>query len=1039
MRLQIKIVCALAFVVSTQLPAQQTATKAVDFAADIQPILSSNCKACHQGGAAPASLRLDSPAGLLQGSISGKIIVPGNAQDSLLVLKITNKSGVGMPPSGPLSEDKIALITAWIDQGAKIPESLLTQKTPAATHWSYIKPVRPALPAVKNATWGHNAIDRFVLARLEKEGLNPSPEASKETLIRRVSLDLNGVPPTPAEVDAFVSDLRPDAYERLVDRLLASPRYGERWATPWLDYARYGDSDGWTNDRQRVSWPYRDWVIRALNQNMPFDQFTIEQLAGDMLPNATVDQKVATGFVRNSMFQDEGGTDPAENNWIAQVERASTVGTVWLGSTIACAQCHNHKYDPFTQQQFYKMVAFFNNVAFGDSGNLKNKKQFAEPVLELPTPEQAQKRDEIRVELKKYQNQLTEATPERLERQAAWEKDLLEFEQRWEPLHPTRVSSSGGATLTAGADGSVLASGKTPDSDTYVLEAKAPIGDITSIRIEALPDASLPGGGPGRDHYGNFMVQGVTVEAGPSGGQLSKVGLKEILTDTPPPYSYVQYASTKIKQVWVVDATRAIKKEEGSKADDVQVPLARIRAQLVLIPDQALTVGADGLLRVTIVQTSEMKGMNLGRFRISVTSAANPKFVLDIPGELRPILSIAPEARNAKQAKDLTAYYRTVAVDLAPVRKKIAELRGQIEDLLIPTALILAEDNKVPHPSTYIRMRGAYVSKGDMVEADVPAFLGPLPADAPPNRLGLAKWLVSRDNPLTARVTVNHFWDTIFGRGIVETAEDFGTQGFAPSHPQLLDWLATEFMDSGWNMKAIQRLIVTSSTYRQSSAVTPALLERDPANNLLARGPRFRVEAEMVRDIALSASGLLSSKMYGPSVMPYQPDGLWGAFPGRRDRPDVWVVSQGDERYRRGLYIFNRRTVRYPSLTVFDAPTHEFCAARRNHSDTPLQALTTLNDPAFFEAAQAMARRIEQEGGATVATRAVYGFRLVTARKPAGQELDSLLTGLAQDREYFASHPKEAEQVSGKADAELAAWTMFSNEILNLDESVTKE
>jgi hypothetical protein len=663
--------------------------------------------------------------------------------------------------------------------------------------------------------------------------------------------------------------------------------------------------------------------------------------------------------------------------------------------------------------------------------------------LELATPEQAKKRDQIRAELRTYQKQMDESTPELLARQTEWEKDLQAFEKRWEPLHPTRVVSTDGSTLTAGEDGSVLASGKNPDSDTYVFEAKAPLREITSIRVEALPDLSLPGGGPGRDHYGNFMIQGVTVEAGPSSEKLSKVSFKEIVTDTPPPYVYLQYLdSSKVQQVWAVEASSpdlGQRPKNSARTDVVRGPKDRLRAQLLLIPDKPLMIGDDGLLRVTLVQASEMKGMNLGRFRISATSAENPKFAVDIPGKLRPILSLTPEKRSSEQTEEMSAHYRTVEVELEPVRRKIAELRRQLEDLRIPTTPILAEDPKVQHPSTYVRMRGAFVSLGEQVEADVPSFLGGLPGDARPNRLGLAKWLVSRENPLTARVTVNHFWDAVFGRGIVETTEDFGTQGFPPSHPELLDWLATEFMDSGWNMKAIQRLIVTSSTYRQSSAVTPGLLEKDPTNKLLARAPRFRVEAEMVRDIALSASGLLSSKMYGPPVMPYQPEGLWGLFPGSRDRKDAWVVSQGEDRYRRGLYTFIRRSVRYPSLTVFDAPSREFCTVRRNHSDTPLQALTTLNDPAFFEAAQAMARRIEQEGGATIAMRAVYGFRLVTARKPAGQELDSLRTGFEQDRQYFQRHLKEAEEVSGKADAELAAWTMFSNVVLNLDEAITKE
>jgi mono/diheme cytochrome c family protein len=1127
---------------AAQIRSQQTANKPVEFRTDIEPILAKNCQSCHNGGAAPADLRLDSPAAILQGSITGKVIVPGKAAESLLVQRISSKTGVGMPPSGPLSDDQIALITAWINQGAKIddapvsdlfttavlpifrsscyqchsgnqpkgqlhldvkslalkggvsgpviipgdsgssrllqrvlgaggesqmplkgasltkeqiavlrrwidegakwPDTVRAEQAPETKHWAYVKPVRPELPTVKDAAWGRNSIDRFVLARLEKEGLKPSPEASKETLIRRVSLDLTGLPPTPAEVDAFVGDSHSDAYERLVDRLLASPHYGERWATPWLDLARYGDSDGLRDDRQRVAWPYRDWVIQALNRNMPFDQFTIEQLAGDLLPGASVEQKVATGFVRSSTLQTENGTDPEENNWNAQVDRASTVGSVWLGSTLGCAQCHNHKYDPFTQKQFYQMVAFFNNgsfvkqapkkgselVAFGDVG------KFTEPRLDLPSTEQARKRDEINAQIKQYEAKLNDSSPEFQKRQAAWESALLSFEDQWQPLRASRLSSQNGTTLTAMADASILASGKNPDSDTYEFEAKAPLRGITALRIEALPDASLPAGGPGRDYYGNFMLHEVKVDVESEGRLASTVAFKEILPDEIMPK--IVDPQIKMKQIWIVDATG-----QAGTYDELKVTGAagRVKSQLLLIPDKPLKTDAGGLLRITLIQTSEINGVNLGRFRVSATTAGNPKFMLDVPAGLRPLLSIPSEKRTPQQAAAVTAQYRTVAVELAPVRDKIAELRAEIQALKIPSTLIVAEDQTVAHPSTYVRMRGAFVSKGDLVEADVPGFLGPLPAGAPSNRLGLARWLVSRENPLTARVTVNHFWEAMFGRGIVETPEDFGTQGFPPSHPELLDWLAVEFMDSGWNMKAIQRLIVTSSTYRQSSAVTPGLLERDPGNMLLARGPRFRVEAEMVRDIALTASGLLSEKMFGPPVKPYQPEGLWSSIPVGQGDAQIWEVSAGEDRYRRGVYTYIRRSVRYPSLTVFDAPSREICIARRSHSDTPLQALTTLNDPAFFEAAQAMARRILKEGGANESSRAIYGFRLATSRRPSAQELDTLLSGFGKDQQYFRRNSKEAEAIAGQPDAELAAWTMFSNALLNLDEAITKK
>ncbi len=1115
---------------------QQPKLAAVDFRTQIQPILASRCQDCHHGDAAPANLRLDSPASLLKGSNSGAVIAPGNSAGSLLIKRISDRSGKGMPPSGePLSDAQIALIAAWINQGAKVedsqtsvsfasvqpifasacyachsgaepkggldlsvkslalkggnsgpviipgnssdsrllkrvlgangerqmplagrpltseqiavvtrwiqeganwPDTLSVSKTPAPKHWAYVKPVRPSPPAVMDAAWVRNAIDRFVLARLEKEGLKPSPEASKETLIRRVSLDLIGLPPTPVEIDEFISDTRVDAYERLVDRLLSSPRYGERWATPWLDLARYGDSNGLRNDRQREAWPYRDWVIKALNQNMPFDQFTIEQLAGDLLPNATVDQKIATGFVRSSTLQDEGGTDPAENNWNAQLDRASTVGTVWLGSTVACAQCHNHKFDPFTQKQFYQLVAFFNNVAFSSGGKSKvadrRLTSFTEPMLDLATPYQAKQRDEIMVEINELKKQLNDPSPELQKRQANWERAVLDFEKQWQPLHPSRLATTGGTILTPAADDSALASGNNPAVEDYILEAKVPVDEITAFRIEALPDPSLPRGGPGRDYYGNFMVYDIKVEAG--SGQLTKVAFKEITSDDPAP-RLVANDDTNSKQLWLVDATH---QSRGNVEEGKSAPSQRLRVQLLLIPEKPLKLESGGLLRVTIQQKAEIPGVNLGRFRVSVTAAANPKSALEVPALLRPVLSIPPEKRTSQDAEELTAQYRKVAVELAPVRQKIDELTKRIKDLKIVTTLVMDENPDNLRPSAYMHDRGAFVAKGDLVQADVPAFLGPLPTGVPFNRLGLAKWLVSRDNPLTARVTVNHFWQTIFGRGIVETAEDFGTQGSAPSHPELLDWLATEFMDK-WDVKALQRLIVTSSTYRQSSAATPTLLERDPSNSLLARGPRFRVEAEMVRDIALAAAGILSSKMFGPPVKPYQPAGLWDGFPGTKLDDDRWLVSPGEDRYRRGLYVFVRRSVRYPSMTVFDAPSRETCTARRDRTDTPLQALATLNDPAFFETAQAMARRIEKEGGSTASARAVYGFRLVTARKPAADELDMLLSAFEKKRQYFEKNQKEAEALCGKPDAELAAWTIFSNALLNLDEILTKE
>lgn len=1010
------------------------------FTRKVQPIFAKACYGCHSGSDPKAQFNLSIKEAALKGGVSGPAIIPGNSADSLLLRRVLGAGDTRqMPLAGkPLQPEQITILRQWIDEGAKWPDTFQSQSATGPRHWAYVKPVKPPVPQVNDTTWGRNPIDHFILSRLEKENLRPSPEATREVLIRRVSLDLIGLPPSPKDVAEFVADAREEAYERLVDRLLASPRYGERWATPWLDLARYGDSNGWRNDRQRVIWPYRDWVIKALNNNMPFDQFTIEQLAGDMLPNAAPGQKVATGFVRSSTLLDEGGTDLEENYWNAQVDRTSTVGTVWLGSSIGCAQCHDHKFDPFTQKHFYQMLAFFNNVAFvpdnRDPRRIKKDAKkyastFSEPILDLPTPEQAKKRSEITLELKKLEARLNDSSPESQQAQKKWESDLLEFEKEWQPLQFTRVSAINGTTLALSADGSVLASGANPDTETYVLEAKMSSRQVTGIRIEALPDPSLPNGGPGRDPYGNFALHKINVEIGSPPNDLQSLVFRESLFDSEVPR--IDDKSL-IKQTWIVDATQ----QSGTRKEDAG---SRTRFQLLLLPKDTLHLSADGVLRVTLVHKSEIGGLNLGRFQISTTAAKDPTFALDIPAKLRPLLDVPTEKRPPEEAEELSSHYRSVAKQLAPLRRQINTLRNQIKALGIPSSLVMAENVDVPRPSTHLHIRGAFVSKGDLVSADVPAFLSPLPPGAPTNRLGFAQWLVSRDNPLTSRVTVNHFWQDIFGRGIVETAEEFGIQGSPPSHPELLDWLAVEFMDNGWNMKALQRLIVTSSTYRQSSTVTPALLERDPANVLLTRGPRFRVEAEMVRDIAMTASGLLTDKMFGPPIMPYQPPGLWDNFPGQKLGPDEWVLSSPEDRYRRGLYIFVRRSVRYPSLSVFDAPSRITCTARRSRSNTPLQALTTLNDPAFFEAAQAMARRVIAEGGETLESRANYAFRLVVARPPNPQELDTLLSNFEKSRQYFDQHPTEVKALTDQSTADAAAWTMIANALLNLDETLTKE
>jgi hypothetical protein len=909
----------------------------------------------------------------------------------------------------PLPADKIALIKAWIDRGAPWPD-----EERAAKHWAYSKPVRPAEPPVKNKAWVRNPVDAFVLARLEKERLAPSPEAPKETLIRRVSLDLTGLPPTPLEVDEFVADQSPDAYEKLVDRLLASPRYGERWARPWLDLARYADTNGFEADRTRTAWKYRDWVIQALNRDMPFDRFTIEQIAGDMLPEATTEQRIATGFHRNTMFNEEGGVDREEAHWEVLVDRVSTTATVWLGSTLACAQCHDHKFDPFKQKEYYQFLAFLNNSDMDTRGRYGATRRY-EPKLDLPTPEQEAERKRLEAKIDELDLRLKTFTPELTREQAEWERSVAAAASEWSTLVPERMEGIAGTTLAAAENGAVLASGENPRQEAYVIEARTSLSGITGIRLEALPHPSLPRGGPGRDAYGNLFITSFEVEASPAASPdtSQKIGFQEIIADNG------SINEKRHRQLWAVDASR----------EDQRLP-----RQIVFVTEEPFGSG-ETLIRIRMRQESRFSGQGIGHFRLSVTSAADPTAVVTVSHKLRPVLALEESARSEAQKKELADYFLSTAPSLKAARRELKALREELDALGIASTLVLRERPSFDRASAHMRARGSFLSPGELVYANVPAVLPPLPESELPNRLGLARWLVSKENPLTARVVVNRFWEQIFGRGIVETAEDFGAQGSPPSHPELLDWLATEFMERKWGMKAMHRLIVTSSTYRQSSRVTPPLLERDPDNRLLARGPRFRMEAEMIRDYTLAASGLLSAKIGGPSVFPPQPEGIW-------DLPyndDKWVESQGEDRYRRGLYTFIRRTAPYPAMLNFDATSREVCTVRRIRTNTPLQALTTLNDPAFFEAAQALAKRIVKEAGPDARSRAETAFRLSIARRPKPAELDRVLTWQERERQFFEQHPDDMRKIAGGEDPDLAAWTMVSNILLNLDEALTKE
>ncbi len=1007
-------------------------TESTIYATKIRPLLAARCYQCHGPDVQQNGLRLDSLAAALAGSGSGKVIVPGDSEKSRLVRRLLGLERPQMPYGAPpLSPEHIGLIREWINQGAPGPDT--AQPLAAAQplkHWAYVKPLRVEPPRVNHPAWCLNPIDNFVLERLEKENLAPSPEAERETLVRRVSLDLIGLPPSVEEVDAFLADRRPDAYERLVDRLLASPHYGERWARPWLDLARYADSNGYEKDALRVAWKYRDWVINALNQDMSFKEFTIDQVAGDMLPHATVDQRIATGFHRNTLLNREGGINPEEQRWYTLVDRVNTTASVWLGVTLECAQCHNHKFDPFTQKDYYRFLAFFDNGEYEVVNEGQGEEWVHEPDLELPTVEQEKKSEELRAQIATLEKVLRTSTPELETAQVKWESEMKSAGAAWTLLHPLSAASGGGATLQVLDDHSVLAAGRNPEADTYVVEAKTDRTGITGVRLEALPDVSLPNGGPGRDPEGNFFLSDFEVEATPAAGGAAtqKIVFKEALADESQPGYGVHNLVKKDPYAsgWAIEAAPGA------------APLIR---QAVLIPEKPFGFDGGSLLTLRLKHELRHAARNLGRFRLSVTSASDAASITRLPARLRPVLDLPLARRTEEQKAALAVAFRAVTPLLAPTRDRIAEIQKSLEKLGIVGTLVMRERGSYERPSTYLRIRGSYASPGEKIYAAVPAALEPLPENQMPNRLGLAYWLADDDNPLTARVVVNRYWQEIFGRGIVETSEDFGTQGQRPTHPELLDWLATEFMRQGWSMKKIQRLIVTSAAYRQASRATPELLERDPYNRLVARGPRFRVEAEMVRDMALAVSGLLSPKVGGPSVFPYQPEGIW-------DRPysdDKWVVSEGEDRYRRGLYTFMRRTSPYPSFTTFDAPSRELCTVRRAHTDTPLQALTSLNDPVFFEAAQALARRMIKEAGPDAAARAERGFRLCVSRRPNPEELGRILAFRRQQLERFEKDPKGAREIVSAASlrdsdaAELAAWTMVANVLLSMDETLTKE
>jgi len=797
----------------------------VDYLREVKPVLAEHCYRCHGASQQKGGLRVDTAALLAQGGDNGAGFVVGKSAESLLhqALNGTHDHISQMPyKKPPLAAAQIEIIARWIDEGAKAPTDEVPQSD---KHWAFVPPVRVPLPAVKQADWSRNSIDRFILARLESESLKPSPEADRSTLIRRASLDLVGLPPSPAEVDAFVNDTRAEAYERLIERLLASPHYGERWGRHWLDVARYADSNGYSIDAPRQIWKYRDWVIAALNRDLPYDQFVIEQLAGDLLPNATMEQKVATGFHRNTQINQEGGIDPEQFRIESVLDRVNTTGTAFLGLTVGCAQCHDHKFDPISQREYYSLYAFFNNQD--------------EPNLEVATPGELAKREEYRKKTKTIEAELEQYAASIAPKQTAWEAGL-----------------------------------------------------------------------------------------------------------TP---------------------------EQREKLKD----------------------------------------------------------------EVQTALLLLPEQRNEEQQKNAFAAFRDQDAGYKQLKRKLDRFKK--DEPRIPSTMVLQERHQ-PRES-YLFIKGDFTRKGEVVTPGTLQVLNPFPKTTNPNRLDLARWIVAPQNPVTARVAVNRIWQQYFGRGLVETENDFGTQGIPPTHPELLDWLASEFTAQQWSLKAMHRLITTSATYRQSSRVRSELMKVDANNKLLARQTRLRLDAEIIRDVGLSASGLLNTNIGGPSVFPPQPDGVMTLGQTKRE----WNSSEGDARFRRGMYTFFWRATPHPALMVFDSADGFSACTRRPRSNTPLQALTLLNDQAFVEFAQALAARILKEGAKSNPERVEQAFRWCLARKPSPSERQRLLDLLNQELTAFAQAPAEAlalvsrEKVSAFDPKQLAAWTTVSRVLLNLDETITRE
>jgi hypothetical protein len=1013
-----------------------------DFARDVQPILKARCYSCHDQRKKTAGLRLDVRSSALRGGDSGKkAIVPRHAADAELIKRvISTVDEEVMPPSGPkLTPQQIAILRQWIDGGASWPDALAGE--PKSTHWAFVAPVRPILPAAVKGVSSSNPIDRFIQARLAQGGMAPAPEAERTTLLRRLSLDLIGLPPSLDEISAFLADKSPKAFEHVVDRLLASPHYGERWARVWLDGARYADSDGFEKDKSRQVWFYRDWVINALNKDMPYNQFLIEQIAGDLLSNATQDQKVATGFLRNSMINEEGGVHPEQFRMEAMFDRMDAIGKSMLGLTIQCAQCHNHKYDPLSQLDYYRLFACINDDH--------------EACMAVYSPAEQSQIAELYRGIQTIETELQHRSPDWRQRMYAWEDKVRNDQPVWQVIQPSVDDlSTGGEKYLLQPDGSFLALGYAPTKHTVKLMLNAKVKGVTAFRLELLNDPNLPLGGPGRSIKGTGALSEFRVESAPvkEPGKSQNLQIARATADVNPPVRPLEaiFSDRSNRQRTTGPIELAIDgNNDTAWAFDVGAVRRNLPRKAVFTLDKPIDGAEEQSLTFFITQnhggwnSDDNQNCNLGRIRLSMTTtpgaSADP-----LPDRVRKLVARGHEHRSAAEDQEVFHYWRETMPEWKEANEQIEKLWQQHPD---GSSQLVLEQRTMLRP-THLLKRGDFLQPAQVVSAGVPDFLHAMPKTSAPARLEFARWLADPKSPTTARSIVNRIWQSYFGTGLVSTSEDLGTQAEAPSHPELLDWLAVEFMERGWSLKDLQRMIVCSSTYQQSSKVTPEGLARDPYNRLLARGPRFRVDAEIVRDVALAASGLMDEKVGGRSVFPPLPGFM--LMPPVSYGPKIWPVEEGPDRYRRALYTFRYRSLPYPGLQAFDAPNGDASCVRRTRSNTPLQALTTLNEPVFLDCARHLAAETLNAECRTDSERVNYAFRKCTGRTPTEPETRELLRLLHEQEVHFAQpSAKPAELV--KADLNLgaaapavalprlAAWTIVARVLLNLDETITKE